>query len=296
MSTANVPKDANEATGVPGLDGVEIVAISCGDYHAAAIDTDGNLYTWGGGKTTQYNKGQCGHGNTEFIEVAKRVEELSHKRVTKISCGGFHTLVLTEDKILYTMGAGEFGECGAGDQKNKLIPTKIDIPKPNKKKNPNEPFDPELDLCKIIDIAAGTKHSIALSGNGDLFTFGYGDNGQLGHKNTDNQKKPAYVVDFKGVRVSKISAGNFHSVVQTEKGDLYATGLNKDGQLALGTPKSSTKFTYISCFAGINIQKFEAGGNHTLFMIDEFMPFKTKFEVPAPLGVQPTKSPLTTKK
>ena len=35
------------------------------------------------------------------------------------------------------------------------------------------------------------------------------------------------------------------------------------------------------------MQKFEAGGNHTIFMIDEFMPFKTKFEVPALLGVQP---------
>lgn len=42
-------------------------------------------------------------------------------------------------------------------------------------------------------------------------------------------KKPTIVSDFEGVRITGISAGGFHSVVQTAKGDLYACGLNKDG-------------------------------------------------------------------
>jgi len=44
-----------------------------------------------------------------------RVEALAHKRVEKVSCGGFHTMVLTDDKQLYTFGSGYSGECGAGD-------------------------------------------------------------------------------------------------------------------------------------------------------------------------------------
>lgn len=54
---ANLPADLNELAEVPGLEDRNIVQISCGDYHAAAIDSDGNLWTWGGGKSSQFNKG-----------------------------------------------------------------------------------------------------------------------------------------------------------------------------------------------------------------------------------------------
>lgn len=54
---ANLPADLNECAEVPGLEDRDIVQISCGDYHAAAIDSDGNLWTWGGGKSSQFNKG-----------------------------------------------------------------------------------------------------------------------------------------------------------------------------------------------------------------------------------------------
>lgn len=212
MDKTAIPSDANEASGVPGLDNVQVVSVACGDYHAAAIDSDGNLYTWGGGKTPQYNKGQCGHGTTEFYPVAKRVEGLAQKRVEQVACGSMHTLVVTDDKQLYTFGAGEFGECGAGDQKNKLVPTRVDIPKP-KKKVVGRDFDPALDLARVCQVAAGKKHSVALSDAGNLFTFGYGDNGQLGHKNTDNQKKPAWVSDLEGIRVASLQAGAFHTVI-----------------------------------------------------------------------------------
>jgi len=97
MDKQNVPGDANECSEVRGLSGLDIESISCGDHHAAAIDTNGSLFTWGGGKTVQYNKGQCGHGYCDFLGEAKRVEALAHKRCTKVACGGSHTLVVTED-------------------------------------------------------------------------------------------------------------------------------------------------------------------------------------------------------
>jgi len=65
----------------------------------------------------------------------------------------------------------------------------------------------------IVDISAGGKHSMALSGNGNLYTFGFGDQGQLGHRNTENQKRPTQVQDFDGIRIQAISAGAYHSIV-----------------------------------------------------------------------------------
>jgi len=130
-----------------------------------------------------------------------------------VSCGGYHTLVKTEDKKLFTFGAGEFGECGHGDQKSKMVPTELSIMKPTLKKVPGQEFNPDLDLALISDISAGTKHSVVLISSGHLFTFGFGDSGQLGLKNTDNQKKPTLVADFGDVGISKISAGNSHTMV-----------------------------------------------------------------------------------
>jgi hypothetical protein len=45
-------------------------------------------------------------------------------------------MVLTEDKKLFMIGAGEFGECGFGDGKNMNVPKQLDIMKPNLKKVP----------------------------------------------------------------------------------------------------------------------------------------------------------------
>jgi regulator of chromosome condensation len=81
----------------------------------------------------------------------------------------------------------------------------------------------------IVDIFAGGKHSLVLTGSGSLYTFGFGDQGQLGLRNTDNAKRPTLVTDFENVRIQSISAGSHHSIVQTAKGDLYSCGLNKDG-------------------------------------------------------------------
>jgi len=50
-------------------------------------------------------------------------------------------MVLTEDKQLFIFGSGFSGECGAGDQKDKLVPFKLDILKPGKLKC----VDPALD-------------------------------------------------------------------------------------------------------------------------------------------------------
>ena len=94
---------------------------------------------------------------------------LSEVKVEKVSCGAFHTLIVTADNELYACGAGEFGECGKGDNKNLHVPTKIVIPK-LKSKDKNE-------AASIIDARAGGKHSMVLTQPGELYTFGFGDQG-----------------------------------------------------------------------------------------------------------------------
>ena len=94
--------------------GAKITQIDCGDFHSVALDQHGVVYTWGGGGAS-YNKGQCGHGNNEDNEVPTIVRGIQHKPIKKVTAGGFHTLVATEDNELYAWGSGTYGELGTGD-------------------------------------------------------------------------------------------------------------------------------------------------------------------------------------
>lgn len=45
----------------------------------------------------------------------------------------------------------------------------------------------------VKDIACGSGHSAAITTNGELYTWGQGDHGRLGHGDTVNQSKPKQV-------------------------------------------------------------------------------------------------------
>ena len=70
--------------------------IVCGEYHTVAINSNGEVFTWG------YNGcGQLGHGDKENRNVPTKVESLSGENVVKVSCGTFHTVALTaKGKVL----------------------------------------------------------------------------------------------------------------------------------------------------------------------------------------------------
>ena len=85
---------------------VEIVRIATGG-HTCALGARGELYTFGNGK-----HGQLGHGEGRAESAPRRVMALRGVRVLGIACGDFHTLALADDGLVYTWGAGSFGELG----------------------------------------------------------------------------------------------------------------------------------------------------------------------------------------
>ena len=53
-----------------------------------------------------------------------------------------------------------------------------------------------LDGQTVIEIAAGSAHSAAIVSEGDLYTWGIGEYGRLGHGDTDTQLKPKMVSKY----------------------------------------------------------------------------------------------------
>jgi len=105
----------------------KITQISCGDHHSAALSEIGEVFTWGGGG--QYNRGQCGHGDLKDVESPKRIDFFKGKKLTKVVCGGYHTIVLLEDNNLYSFGKGTYGQCGYGIPEDTSTPKLIKFSK-----------------------------------------------------------------------------------------------------------------------------------------------------------------------
>jgi hypothetical protein len=67
----------------------------------------------------------------------------------------------------------------------------------------------------IASVAAGRYHSFALSDRGVLYSWGCGENGQLGLGTDDNVVLPSVVTTILGTVVGRVSCGEHHTAVIT---------------------------------------------------------------------------------
>lgn len=85
----------------------------------------------------------------------------------------------------------------------------------------------------IVMVSAGSRHSLALDINGSVYSWGWGERGQLGHGTLDTVAAPTVIHSLaaSGVVVVDISAGGFHSALLTSSGDILTCGGARYGQL-----------------------------------------------------------------
>jgi RCC1 and BTB domain-containing protein len=131
--------------------------------------------------------GRLGHGGERNCHTPRLVETMIGKKARQVSCGGFHTAVVTEDGHLYTFGGGEHGQLGHNDRVNKLKPTIVEA----------------LEGVFVSQITCGWSHSVALTSNGKVYTWGNGDHGKLGHSSTRKVSVPHVVDKLKDFRVQR---------------------------------------------------------------------------------------------
>ncbi|KOM49502.1 hypothetical protein LR48_Vigan08g032900 [Vigna angularis] len=179
--------------------------IATSGTHTAAITTSGELYTWG----RDEGDGRLGLGpgrgpdHAGGLSIPSRVKELPYP-VAAASCGGFFTMALTEDGQLWNWGANSNYELGRGDKTGGWKPRPI----------------PSLENVKIIQIASGGYHSLALTGDGKVLSWGHGGQGQLGHGSVQNQKIPAVVEALSQEHIIYITCGGSSSAALTGNTDL----------------------------------------------------------------------------
>lgn len=112
-------------------EGVQIVDVAMGEYHTIALDSEGNVWTWGyGGKKGFFNwmytqeVGALGHGDLEPHFKPRKVKFFQEKglKVKAISAGNYHCVAICDDEKLYNWGRGLYGVLGNGSNQQSLVP------------------------------------------------------------------------------------------------------------------------------------------------------------------------------
>jgi len=184
-------------------------------YHIAFIDDNGIVYTCG--YSGNY---QLGHGDTTEKTEPAIVEGLKNKKIIDTCGNQYYTLFLTNDGDIYSCGNQSYGGLGFGNAKPTIMkPEKIP------------------DLPKIVKFNCGYYHSVAIDLNGQVWTFGYNEYGQLGYgHNQNNYDKPKQIPFFKdnNIKIVEIVCGLYHNAAISDKGKLYTWGYNSNGECGNG--------------------------------------------------------------
>ena len=189
-----------------------------------AVLQGGALYSWGKGHEGQLGHGQrADRGEPALIATgsdATTVADAVLPYFVQAACGMAHTMALTEDGRVYSFGGNARGQLGLGDRELRPVPTCLRAA--------------GLGGTRIVLIAAGLAHTVAVSEAGALFSWGEGENGQLGHNDGLGRLSPCPVAALEDRPVAVTSCGALHTLAVMETGNLYSWGENNQGQLGLG--------------------------------------------------------------
>lgn len=145
--------------------------------------------------------------------------EIPHRPVIKCAAGRAHTLLLT-DAGVYTLGNNAYGQCG-----RPVI------------QDENYLGNPTMQLLNVTnedleDVFCGQDHSMILTKNGKLFSFGWGTDGQTGLGHFESVHVPTEVKgDIKGERIVKVACSGDCNLALNDKGEVFGWGNTEYGQL-----------------------------------------------------------------
>ena len=223
--------------------GVVPVAVAAGDDHSLALGSNGTLYAWG------YNGyGQLGNGTKTNEDTPVTVTLPSGVKATAIDAGTDFSLALGSDGNVYAWGDGNLGALGQGNQASSTTPVKVPLPSG----------------VTASAIAAGGRLGMAIGSDGNLYSWGDGDMGQLGNGTTTFSSSPVLVKMPPGVTASVISAGDDHALAIGSNDLLYSWGEGTEGQLGNGGIKEEEVPVLVSMPTGVTAVAIAGGLEHSL--------------------------------
>ncbi|CAI0409601.1 unnamed protein product [Linum tenue] len=218
---------------------IVIRSIKAGGMMSLAIDNVGGLWIWGNCPQESSNSNSSSEGGFSLVSSFAPVpvwDLQGGQRVVKVACGNEHVVACVsvggettnskggggeeQDLVCYSWGNNNHGQLGLGDRVSRVHPQVVQT-------------------SAVYEVSCGAFHTALLSHrtrvSGDdgtnisvCWTFGLGDNGQLGHGTTQSVSSPEPVKDLPNqMYLVSVDCGLFHTSVVSSSGDVWSWGMEK---------------------------------------------------------------------
>lgn len=210
--------------------------VKCGNEHCIALTKRGEAYSWGSqNKMGELGLGTVGHNEDSSPQVPARVNLPNGVKIKDAACGNFHSLFLGDDGNVYGVGNDKWAQLGISSEPWSKL---------------HEQFSGTIRKSRLVEdlmteaVAGGGNHSVMLVRDGTVFSFGFNQWGQLGHHNYSSLAPPSPIANYE-IRAIDISAGENHTCILKDNGEMSCIGGNEEGQLGTGNLQPSMKWRNI---------------------------------------------------
>lgn len=234
------------------LKAYKIIQIAAGSNHLMALTSEGQLYSWGCGEQGQLGRRVLERHKNLGLRPANITPRSGRSKVniTKVVCGSYHTLAISQDGNLYSMGLNNFGQLGLGDFEDRVT---ADLVEPG-----------NWGGSLVVDASAGEHHSMVLLSTGQILTFGRADMGQLGVA-TQERAIPVPTHIQSAANISMIATGGHHNLAVSGN-QVASWGFGDMHQLGHGPSENEKVPRAIETNFSGNIVQVAAGGQHSIVL------------------------------
>lgn len=204
----------------------EVTDVACGyGFTVFAVKSTNLTKVFGTGLNSDsqigYHAPVRGHP-LEFIIEPAPIEipfNSSSTKVTQVACGRAHSIILTDKEGIFSLGNNAYGQCGrpiVQDEEYKANPRihKVHIDE------------------SIAHIECGQDNTLFITDKGQVYSCGWGADGQLGIGTFKNEWHPQLVNgDIKNEKIIKVSCTADCILALSDKGHVFGWGNSEYGQL-----------------------------------------------------------------
>ncbi|MBB6674868.1 RCC1 domain-containing protein [Cohnella nanjingensis] len=189
-----------------------IIAVSAQRGNNIALARDGTVYTWG--QLIAPHKEWYDPLSAKDMQTRpKRIPELRH--IIKID----GTFALREDGTVFAWGNNYYGQLGIGAPKRTYIAT---------------PRPVTLLAGQVRSLSVSSNFALFMTKKGEVWGSGLDLSGQLmGQTSHGSSNLPLKLPGLRGVK--QVAAGAGYGLALNENGSVYAWGLNRRGELGIGS-------------------------------------------------------------